>query len=188
VARCFESKLSKIFNSIDIDEFSAEVMLIFSSLPALSLLGSSCLAGMQCLLLRIISINNGIDDSSFFLLHIVQQLLWWCLTFGINKKEPTKDTYNFFLSQLRIWIDQAFGMLVNKWWVFKRPLELSLANDIQLIEACFQLHNSSINQGDSKAWEISKRDPELYSPAYEEYLTNPPLDSLGSSWSRHNNV
>jgi len=30
---------------------------------------------------------------------------------GINKKEPTKDTYNFFLSQLRIQIEQAFGML-----------------------------------------------------------------------------
>jgi hypothetical protein len=38
---------------------------------------------------------------------------------GNEKKNSTKDAFNFFLSQLRIHIEQSFGLLVTKW----RPCE-----------------------------------------------------------------
>ncbi|TYZ60745.1 hypothetical protein PybrP1_007805 [[Pythium] brassicae (nom. inval.)] len=36
------------------------------------------------------------------------------------------DAFNFYLSQLRMSVEMAFGMLVSKWQVFKRPLESHL--------------------------------------------------------------
>ena len=41
---------------------------------------------------------------------------------GVDKLDPSKDAFNFYLSQLRIRIEQAFGVLVNKWRIFKKPL------------------------------------------------------------------
>jgi hypothetical protein len=45
---------------------------------------------------------------------------------GAVKKRKDNDVFNFHLSQLRIKIEQAFGFLVNKWRVFKKPLEVNL--------------------------------------------------------------
>ena len=45
---------------------------------------------------------------------------------GTNKKDESKDAYNFYISQLHIQIKQAFGLLVNKWQIFKKPLEVKL--------------------------------------------------------------
>ena len=33
---------------------------------------------------------------------------------GSDKRYPNKDVFNFYLSQLRIKIEQAFGMMMNK--------------------------------------------------------------------------
>jgi hypothetical protein len=40
------------------------------------------------------------------------------------EQDKSKDAFNFFLSQLRIQIEQAFGGLATKWQVFKKPMEL----------------------------------------------------------------
>jgi hypothetical protein len=45
---------------------------------------------------------------------------------GVDKLDPSKDVFNFYLSQLHILIEQAFGMLVSKWRKFKKPLEVKL--------------------------------------------------------------
>jgi hypothetical protein len=37
-----------------------------------------------------------------------------------------KDTFNFFLSQLRIRVENTFAQLVGKWGVFWRPLTIPL--------------------------------------------------------------
>jgi hypothetical protein len=47
---------------------------------------------------------------------------------GEQRNEPRKDAYNFYLSQLRIRIEMTFGLLVNKWRIFKRPLQIKLKN------------------------------------------------------------
>jgi hypothetical protein len=43
---------------------------------------------------------------------------------GKDKQDSSKHAYNFFLSQLHIHIEQAFGLHVSKWCIFKKPLEV----------------------------------------------------------------
>ena len=38
---------------------------------------------------------------------------------GADKKRVDNDVFNFHLSQLKIKIEQTFGLMVNKWRVFK---------------------------------------------------------------------
>jgi hypothetical protein len=53
-------------------------------------------------------------------------------------------TYNFYLSQNRIRIEMAFGMLVNKFRIFKRESQHSIKNTSSIIQACMKLHNFCI--------------------------------------------
>jgi hypothetical protein len=46
---------------------------------------------------------------------------------------------------LSIWIEQAFGLFVSKWCVFKKPLEVSLRCTTLLIEAAFFTPNYVAN-------------------------------------------
>jgi len=52
-----------------------------------------------------------------------------------------RDAYNFFLSSLRIHIEQAIGMLLWRWGFFWRPLRVPFSKRPGLIRACFRLHN-----------------------------------------------
>ncbi len=91
---------------------------------------------------------------------------------GSDKRYPHKDVFNFYLSQLRIKIEQAFGMMVNKWRVFKKPVELKLSAIPTLVECCMRLHNFCIDRNESE-WHIADLTPELleeHIPLYEEYL------------------
>ena len=42
---------------------------------------------------------------------------------GEQRKEPEKNAYNFYVSQLRIQIEMTFGRFVNKFRIFGRPLQ-----------------------------------------------------------------
>ena len=59
------------------------------------------------------------------------------------------DTFNFLLSQLRIKVEQSFGIMVSRWQILKRPLQLALKNVPPLVLACMRLHNYIINEGDT---------------------------------------
>jgi DDE superfamily endonuclease len=65
---------------------------------------------------------------------------------GQQKHDVAKDTFNFYLSQCRIRIEQAFGQLTNIWRIFKSPLRLNLENVPRLIIATMRLHNYLINK------------------------------------------
>ncbi|POM78399.1 Hypothetical protein PHPALM_4072 [Phytophthora palmivora] len=54
--------------------------------------------------------------------------------------------YNFYLSQLWIRIEMAFGLLVNKWLVFKRPHVVDFVNVKKVIKTCMKLHNFCIDE------------------------------------------
>jgi hypothetical protein len=43
---------------------------------------------------------------------------------GTDKQNPDKDSYNFYLSQLRIRIEMSFGMFTTKWRILRRKLEM----------------------------------------------------------------
>ncbi|KAK1934325.1 Periodic tryptophan protein 2 [Phytophthora citrophthora] len=59
---------------------------------------------------------------------------------------PDRDSYNFHVSQLRIRIEMAFGLLVNKWRILKQPLFVRLRHCRIVISACMRLHNFCITQ------------------------------------------
>ena len=77
-------------------------------------------------------------------------------------KEPQKhiahnDAFNFYLSQLRIKIEQAFGFLTNKWRILRRSLGSNVRFAVKLLNACARLHNFCINERIS----VDQRDEDL---------------------------
>ncbi|KAG6954607.1 hypothetical protein JG688_00012263 [Phytophthora aleatoria] len=56
------------------------------------------------------------------------------------------DSFNFYLSQLCIRLEMAFGLLVFKWRVFNAPLEILFNRVPRTILAAFILHNWYINR------------------------------------------
>jgi hypothetical protein len=65
---------------------------------------------------------------------------------GSNRDVPGHDAFNFFVSQLRIKIEQAFGFLTTKWRILRRPIELSLENASKMFMVLTRLHNYIINE------------------------------------------
>ena len=59
-----------------------------------------------------------------------------------------KDAYNFFQSQMRIHIECAFGILVQRWGCLRKPLppNLSLPKITALVRCLCILHNFCINE------------------------------------------
>jgi hypothetical protein len=62
---------------------------------------------------------------------------------NLNQRE---DAYNFYLSQLRIRIEQAFALLVGQWGICWRPLHVPLRHQPTLILATCKLHNFCIDE------------------------------------------
>ena len=54
---------------------------------------------------------------------------------GSQRDDPGKDAFNFFLSQLCIRIEMAFGFLQTKWCVLNRPLKVNLSTAAKVIES-----------------------------------------------------
>ncbi|KAE8999706.1 hypothetical protein PF005_g15471 [Phytophthora fragariae] len=61
-------------------------------------------------------------------------------------KSKKHSDFNFYLSQLRIRIEMAFGLLVNKWQIFKRALVVDFKNVGEVIKTCMKIHNYCINE------------------------------------------
>jgi DDE superfamily endonuclease len=61
------------------------------------------------------------------------------------RNEYRKDTYNFYLSQMRIRIEMAFGRLTTKWRILRTPLQTHLPKTIKIVEVACRLHNYVIN-------------------------------------------
>jgi DDE superfamily endonuclease len=56
------------------------------------------------------------------------------------------DNFNFFLSQLRIRIEMAFGLMTKKWGILQRPLTNSLSSIKHIICCIARLHNYCIDE------------------------------------------
>lgn len=63
---------------------------------------------------------------------------------GAERNVVDFRTFNFYLSQLRVRIEMAFGRLVTKWRILKRALNYSTQKNIQIIRVCMKLHNFNI--------------------------------------------
>ena len=67
-----------------------------------------------------------------------------------------EDAYNFYLSQLRITIERAFGVLVHRWAILRAPLIIPLAKVGPLVEALLRLHNFCIDQSELSVFDVPK--------------------------------
>jgi hypothetical protein len=65
---------------------------------------------------------------------------------GQQRLESAMDSYNFYLSQLQICIEMTFGQFVNKWGLFKRPLQICLKNVGFVFMCATWLHNFCMNE------------------------------------------
>ena len=59
--------------------------------------------------------------------------------------DVAKDSFNFWLSNSRITIEGAFGILTQRWGIFWRPLPCTLDLSIWIIGTCILLHNLCID-------------------------------------------
>eukprot|EP00903_Cladosiphon_okamuranus_P014793 g13704.t1 len=86
---------------------------------------------------------------------------------------PTgEDSFNFHLSQLRVMIEQSFGILVGTWGILWRPLRVQLSDRTNLITALYHLHNFL---QDEKVTPIQPTDEDE-----ESGLGRPALDKQGT--------
>ena len=52
-----------------------------------------------------------------------------------------EDNFNYFLSSLRMHVEQAFGMLVARWRILKGGLNFSVSRSTDIVGLCMKLHN-----------------------------------------------
>ena len=57
-----------------------------------------------------------------------------------------KDSFNFHQSSQRITVECAFGILVKRWGILWRSLQVALPNVKRVMGACVALHNVCIDQ------------------------------------------
>lgn len=60
---------------------------------------------------------------------------------GLDRKDPAHDAFNFYMSQLRIRVEMAFGLLTNKFRILKGRMVGSLDRITAIVMACARLHN-----------------------------------------------
>ena len=75
---------------------------------------------------------------------------------GDLTNDKDKDTYNFYISQMRIRIEMAFGMLVKRFGILATEMKTSVKNTSKILIACASLHNFLIDERairmNSKNW------------------------------------
>lgn len=69
--------------------------------------------------------------------------------FLASKASEDKDAFNFFLSQMRLYIEQVFGMMVTKSYILESPLPCSIQRSTRTIGAVMRLHNWCIDGKES---------------------------------------
>lgn len=65
---------------------------------------------------------------------------------GTERLEPGKDDTNYYISQCRIHVERAFGMLKKRFGILQRPLDVSVANAGPLIMSISRMHNWCLSQ------------------------------------------
>ena len=95
-----------------------------------------------------------------------------------------EDSFNYFLSSQRIYVECAFGEIDRRWGVFWRPLAGTLAEHRFTIDACFRLHNlivdfreGMINEGEDL--NEQELDNEELNVASDNYAMLHPEHDLG---------
>jgi hypothetical protein len=91
---------------------------------------------------------------------------------GRARDDPWEDSYNYHLSNLRITIEDTFGIFVQMWRIFWGPLECTPLMAIHLICAITQLHNFIIDvDGFERCKRILKdEEKHLFKPWWQDKI------------------
>ena len=117
---------------------------------------------------------------------------------GVDRNDKAQDAFNFYLSQLRIRVEMAFGRLTNKFRILKGSIVGSLDRVTAIVMACARLHNyiimmdgstdtsfnesgEEINQDDDRVFSIK---PHPDAPLGMSYLPVIP----GDDWEQYDGI
>jgi len=67
----------------------------------------------------------------------------------VEKDDPSKDAFNFYLCQMRICIEQTFGIMTGKLRILRQPFQIHLKNVGKVLMCITRLHNFCINEGNA---------------------------------------
>ena len=88
------------------------------------------------------------------------------LFFGNDRLNPRYHAYSYYVvSQVCMHIEISFGRLVNKFRIFKAPLQCSIENALRLFLASTRLYNFYINEGEV----VKEVDPSEPRPLPDQY-------------------
>ena len=65
---------------------------------------------------------------------------------GSDRLDPVQDSFNYYLYQLRICVEMAFGRLVNKFQILSGKIIGSLDPVTRILMACARLNNFIIRE------------------------------------------
>ena len=90
-----------------------------------------------------------------------------------------EDAYNFYLSQLRITIERAFGILVHRWGILRRPLSMSIVKVPALVTCLMRLHNFCIDHDSRRTPSPRQADERAIQRSAGQMKGNPSAVTLG---------
>ena len=67
------------------------------------------------------------------------------IPFSRSKASIYQDGFNFFQSSHRLHVEQAFGILKNRWGIMWRPLKNEMEKAVKIMPAAMKLHNFCID-------------------------------------------
>eukprot|EP01138_Halocafeteria_seosinensis_P009305 gb/GECG01009509.1/.p1 GENE.gb/GECG01009509.1/~~gb/GECG01009509.1/.p1 ORF type:complete len:440 (+),score=36.00 gb/GECG01009509.1/:1-1320(+) len=74
--------------------------------------------------------------------------------------EVWKDSFNYHLSAMRQCIERAFGLLVERWGIFWRPLRCAYSRWTLVCAVAAKLHNYAIDMNEGRSSDILQRTDE----------------------------
>ena len=97
---------------------------------------------------------------------------------GSLRHVPEHSSYNYFLSQLRIRVEQAFGQYSVKWRILRKPLETKLSTSSIVLTTCARLHNFIIDNDWMHDEDVTSEDVvghlnEIYRPSLTRFQSPP---------------
>lgn len=60
---------------------------------------------------------------------------------NLHVTAPSKEAFNFWHSQLRITIERCFGIFVQRWGIFWKPIKFEVEFVMEIVQCCCRLHN-----------------------------------------------
>jgi hypothetical protein len=86
---------------------------------------------------------------------------------GADRNVADNDNCNFYISQVRIRVEMAFGMMLNKFGILRSPLRISVHHIGPLLQCIAKLHNFMLDENNS-SYDGQIREEELLVPPTRE--------------------